>query len=226
MLLPRPRLTLAFSLPHAPGPAKRCHPASMCDRIRMTRNTAQICSLSALAILCGCGPLTPAGESDDASTDTGSSASSTAPTSGTEISCLDVTLPHGLPAGTTEVYWGWDSNVLTIYLMEKNITCDSEFSCPTDSLPGFLGYAVTLGPDVQSPGVHPIAGTKGPADQVWVGVITLEGGCDYAAQLIAGDGVVEVLALDDNCVAIDIRDVTTAPAGLNPNGSGRASRCP
>lgn len=110
--------------------------------------------------------------------------------------------------------------------MEPRYTCGEPLKCPEDFEPGLLGYIVILPPKHQKPGIYPLGDGPTPdSPAVQVIAFFMEEQCGLHSFVIASDGVVEVLAIDSECVALDIRGVTTAPEGLDPNGSGRAPLC-
>jgi hypothetical protein len=110
--------------------------------------------------------------------------------------------------------------------MEPRFTCGNNLECPEDFGPGFLGFYVVLPPKYQVPGVYPLGeGPTADSAEIQVGTLFVDDECNRYSDIIADDGVVEVLAIDSQCIAIDVRGVTRASNGVDPNGSGRALLC-
>ena len=156
----------------------------------------------------------------DGATDTG------APTTDALADCAEVSLPQALPTGGSEPLWRWQQGNVSVRFMDPLFICGEDLKCPNEYGPGLLGYFVVLAPEYQSPGIYPIGGGPSPGlAGVQVSALFIDSGCNISSASIARDGVVEVLAIDSQCVAIDIRGVTSALYGLDPNGSGRAPLC-
>lgn len=174
-----------------------------------------------------CGPsASPDDETDGTTQTTDGTADTGAPTTGAPSNCAEVSLPQALPTGGSEPSWRWQQGNISVRFMDPQFICGKELECPNKHGPGLLGYFVVLAPEHQAPGIYPIGGDPSPGiNGVQVSALFIDDGCNISSTKIASDGIVEVLAIDSQCVAIDIRGVTSAPDGLDPNGSGRAPLC-
>lgn len=198
----------------------------------------------ALALACGPEPANSTGTGSSSSptgsvtTTTPTTTATTTATTGAVPACGGVALPQMLPAGTQTTYWRpltdvndpIDAAQVFFVVATDDCTQDPSVPCPGEGSPARIAYYVALAPAQRQPGVYPVAAGL-ESDGVYIGAIITNTGTDHctiAYTTAADDGEVEVLAADDECIAIDIRGVTpTAHAGItvNPNGSGHAPLC-
>lgn len=195
-----------------------------------------------LALTFACGP-DPADSGDNTTGDTTSAEITTTtatPTTGDIPVCGGVVLPQQLPAGTGMTYWrpvddvGNPVDAAQIFFVGGDALCteDPAVPCPDDGSAALIGYYVVLQPKHRTPGIYPIS-SDSLSGNVWIGAMLTSGSgdtCDstFLGVMAAADGVVEVLADDNDCIAIDVRDVTPMDLNglkLDPNGSGHAPLC-
>jgi hypothetical protein len=203
-----------------------------------------------LAVILACGP-EPGGTTTDlttSSTTTAASTVDTPTTSGTTAdattgapACAGASLPQPLPASITRAYWllledvNEPEGAVQFYFTIPPGLCtdDPTQTCTPDGKPTLAGYYVVLDPEHRVPGVYPVE-QEFLDDGVFIGALVSrmdgdDGDCNLDLIVPAArDGEVEVLADDDDCIAIDVRGVTPIEyegLHLDPNGSGTADRC-
>lgn len=193
----------------------------------------------AVAVFCvslsGCGPESPTDSAT--STEAGTTAAATTaevPTTGGTPLCGGVALPQALPPGTEKPYWLWQAGARQVYFSASasGFSCETPIAgpCAADDVPALNFIYVVLGPQHQAVGVYPIGELSDNRPMLFAYLsVTVDGTCEPEV-VRAVDGEVEVLAIDDDCVAIDIRGVSPLAVGADftvaANGSAMTAFCP
>lgn len=192
----------------------------------------------------GCGPEAPTESASSGESGTTSGSSTTGatpttgmtPTTGAPSACQGVALPQGLPPGTDKPYWLWPTTeARQVYFpaSASGFACETpiEVPCSDDGQPVLNFIYVVLDEEHQAVGVYPISDNifdDRPSLYAWLSV-RVDGECTFMA-VAADDGEVEVLAIDEDCVAIDVRKVSPITVGdsfsVDPNGSANTAFCP
>lgn len=187
--------------------------------------------------LAACGPEAPPGGSEaEASTGATTSATSTAASATTEpttgaSACAAVALPQGLPPGTGQPHWLWQGDARQVYFSAPGLSCELREAPCEQGGPSELQFIyVALGDGHQAVGVYPAGGFLSGKVLVAAVFLVPDGGSCALEFAEAAGGEVEVLAIDDDCVSIDIRGVPAFELAdgttVDPNGSATAPFCP
>lgn len=194
----------------------------------------------ACALACGpeSGASTEAETTGTASGGTSGTVPTTTATTGSAPVCDGVALLQGPPAGTATSYWrsveqvNSPTDAVQVFVVADTGECteDPAVPCPGDGSKALIGYYVALGPEQRVPGVYPI-GAEGELNKAFVGALVSNGSgsdCGFEFTAAAADGEVEVLAADEQCIAVDVRGVTPFDYKglmLDANGGAHAPRC-